>query len=273
MTERYTGAQLNSDVAEVKELISTFIELLQTPEGFLALLIVFLTYIANKGLLASMFKALFDKTNEQFKFIEKLVEIKNIDEQVVKLGIDSIAEKAFKRFTRISTSKPKIDALIHLEKNTTAEINWTIIKRAFSNISIKSPTNYTINKPRLNDTLSYYYNELVIKLLFILLMGTVPYLLFIAPKTIDTFILFIAVVVFLLFLIILIASTNFNFNATVKLYNELKPDEDDEISAESLFQHYTSKFLPKILNERPTTTIFIVLLLVILVVYLWRLSI
>ncbi|REL34700.1 hypothetical protein DXX92_04635 [Thalassotalea euphylliae] len=74
-----------------------------------------------------------------------------------------------------------------------------------------------------------------------------------------------------MFLIILIASTNHNFNATIKLYNEVKQGED-EISSESLFQQHTSNFLPKALNKRPTTTIFFALLIIV-IFYIWRLFI
>lgn len=270
MAEELTSAQLSKNIVETKELINTLFELIQTPIGFFVLLVVVLIYLANKGLLASMFNAFFDKTNEQFKFVEKLLGIKDVDEQVVKIGLNSIAEKAFKRFTKITTNKPRIDALIHLEKNTSPEISWTIIKRAFSNISIQSPTEYTINKPRLNDVLSYYYNEFVIKLLVAVLLGSVFYLLLIAPKEVNTFIAMFVVIAFLVFLLILIASTNFNFTATIKLYNELKAPEDSEISSESLFNEYTLNFLPNILNKRPTTTVFIGFTIIVVAVYIWR---
>gem|GEM_PF-6184351 len=269
--EKYTSAQFSADITENKEIINLFLESIQTPIGLFALLIMFFIYLANKGHLVVIFKTFFDKTNEQFKFVEKLLSIKDIDEQVIKIGLNSIAEKAFKRFTKISTNKTRIDALIHLEKNTSPEISWKTIKRAFSNISIQSTTKYTITKPRLNDVLSYYFNEFVIKLLFVVLMVSTFYLLLIIQKEVSVVVVLFIVIVFLVSLIMLIASTNFNFTATIKLYNELKPLEDNSISAESLFQEYTSNFLPSVLNKRPAITMFIGFMIIVIAVYTLRL--
>ena len=72
MAGEMTSDQLSKNIVETKELINTLFELIQTPIGFLVLLVMFLIYLANKGLLASIFNTLFDKTNEQFKFVEKL---------------------------------------------------------------------------------------------------------------------------------------------------------------------------------------------------------
>lgn len=261
-----------NNLIETQDLLNFLLELIQSPLGPYALILTGLIYLANKGLLSSMFLAFINKTNEQIKFVEKLLSIKGLDENIIKIGLDSISEKAFKKFTLIMTNKSKIDALIHLENNTSPEINWITIKRAFSSISFKSTTDYSIKKPKLGDVISHYFNESVIKLLFAILVGVMIYLLFLAPKSLNSFILLMSIIIFLIFIIILIASTNWSFLATVKLYNELRGSSESEISAEGLFEEYTSKKLPSKLSRHPTITIFlgfvVIIILVSLVQYL-----
>ncbi|WP_448250280.1 hypothetical protein [Thalassotalea agariperforans] len=59
--EKVGSDEVSKNISEATELVNKLGELLQKPEGVFVLLIIFLIYLANKGLLSSMFKALFDK--------------------------------------------------------------------------------------------------------------------------------------------------------------------------------------------------------------------
>jgi len=222
-----------SVVKSIPEFIKALTDMMETPYGWLILIVILIWFLLNKDL--SRFLSLFEAKEK--KRLDKLeVYVSNKDaanNEALEVIKDLRDAHYFKVATDIYAEKNLRDSLISLHKKTSHTINWVNIKRAMPYIEADSSSAISIRKQTKSERFGYFYNLFTGWLFLGFAVALFLVFIFSSVKDLSQFILWIASALFCAFFAIFAFSQNFSINSAKKIKTELDNVDEPVVEVES----------------------------------------
>lgn len=207
----------------IQEIQPLLIENLQSPVGFFITLAAFFWFILTRDY--NIFFNLFErKTNKKIEQIDKYISNPDLaDPGSLRVAKEQRDAHYFYISTNgIRAEKPLRTELIYLYENSSAAINWTIIKRSIRFLDISKEGVLFVKDKSTFDIIGFYYNKLTAILLILSAITLfLIQILFVEVSFIEL-ITMLAKVSLCTVLSLFMVSQNFPLIAVNKIENELK---------------------------------------------------
>jgi hypothetical protein len=216
-------------INQVPPLIDALIDLLQTPAGWLLLSALFLWLLINKD-----FSRLVDlmgrKERQRFEHLDLYVTKPELaDEESVKVLRDLRDAHYFKIATGIYAEKNLRSALIKLHDQTSHEVNWALIRRAFPYIQANGQKQVKVRDLTAFEGFGCWYNQLVGYISLLTAAGIFSLFVFSTTKSFASLIWVISGAFAALFFAMFVFAQNWPEQAAKRIQKELAKLQDEKV--------------------------------------------
>lgn len=161
-------SEYTESLKDIQEFLTELTNVIQIPTGLLIIALFIIWVIITKDF-TNLFNLFERKTNKRLELIEKYISNPDPDDkEALKAAQDQRSVYYFKVTTNgIYAEKKLRNKLIELHENSSAKINWTMIRRALRFIEIADDGSIYIKEKTLTDKFGIIYVNTLAVLLFL----------------------------------------------------------------------------------------------------------
>ncbi|MDD1796395.1 hypothetical protein LRP50_25080 [Enterovibrio sp. ZSDZ42] len=164
-------------IKSIPELIDAITEVVQTPSGFLILVLVLAWFVFNRDY-SHIFNFLERKENKRLERLESYISSNSYSTNCLEVVKEQRDTHYFKVATGIYAEKTLRDAYIDLHNSTSHRISWITIRRSLPYLKLDEENNAYIRSEKWHEKLGIYYNYLVAIISFLLSISIILVMVF-----------------------------------------------------------------------------------------------